>query len=270
MRCNTWGPRWLRHWWIHPILKWWSFMSRRGWTGECPTSSGSGRSARCHLGLTWVACHGDCSRQVVTRRTNCKHGLLKVNTLRWLWLASVSGLRRDLAAAGAQTDARRLSRVVGGAPSQPGLARVHRDQARSSAATTVLSFWQKLDLGASACVAKALFHWLRGRFMMLKRMLRIQFSWEAQYTSHRCPTVLQRTARWAQSLTKRETLGLRWSPTGPNRATTNVISVGRFHIMGWSGPVIVTCRILQTRDGGMSSTIETRQGLVMDPIGKLR
>jgi len=39
----------------------------------------------------------------------------------------------------------------------------------------VLCFSQKLDLGASASVAKSLFHWLRGRFTMLKRMLRIQF-----------------------------------------------------------------------------------------------
>jgi len=39
----------------------------------------------------------------------------------------------------------------------------------------VLCFSQKLDLGASASVAKSLFHWLWGRFMMLKRMLRIQF-----------------------------------------------------------------------------------------------
>ena len=39
----------------------------------------------------------------------------------------------------------------------------------------LLCFSQKLDLGASASVAKSLFHWLRGRFMMLKRMLRIQF-----------------------------------------------------------------------------------------------
>jgi len=38
----------------------------------------------------------------------------------------------------------------------------------------ILCFSQKLDLGASASVAKSLFHWLRGRFMMLKRMLRIQ------------------------------------------------------------------------------------------------
>jgi len=44
----------------------------------------------------------------------------------------------------------------------------------------LLCFSQKLDLGASASVAKSLFHWLRGRFMMLKRMLRIQFLWEAQ------------------------------------------------------------------------------------------
>ena len=41
--------------------------------------------------------------------------------------------------------------------------------------TSLLCFSQKLDLGASASVAKSLFHWLRGRFMMLKRMLRIQF-----------------------------------------------------------------------------------------------
>ena len=39
----------------------------------------------------------------------------------------------------------------------------------------LLCFSQKLDLGASASVAKSLFHWLRGRLMMLKRMLRIQF-----------------------------------------------------------------------------------------------
>jgi len=39
----------------------------------------------------------------------------------------------------------------------------------------ILCFSQKLDLGASASVAKSLFHWLRGRFMTLKRMLRIQF-----------------------------------------------------------------------------------------------
>jgi len=39
----------------------------------------------------------------------------------------------------------------------------------------LLCFSQKLDLRASASVAKSLFHWLRGRFMMLKRMLRIQF-----------------------------------------------------------------------------------------------
>jgi len=39
----------------------------------------------------------------------------------------------------------------------------------------VLCFSQKLDLRASASVAKSLFHWLRGRFMMLKRMLQIQF-----------------------------------------------------------------------------------------------
>jgi len=39
----------------------------------------------------------------------------------------------------------------------------------------ILCFSQKLDLGASASVAKSLFHWLRGRLMMLKRMLRIQF-----------------------------------------------------------------------------------------------
>jgi len=39
----------------------------------------------------------------------------------------------------------------------------------------LLCFSQKLDHGASASVAKSLFHWLRGRFMMLKRMLRIQF-----------------------------------------------------------------------------------------------
>ena len=39
----------------------------------------------------------------------------------------------------------------------------------------ILCFSQKLDLGASASVAKPLFHWLRGGFMMLKRMLRIQF-----------------------------------------------------------------------------------------------
>jgi len=40
--------------------------------------------------------------------------------------------------------------------------------------TTILCFSQKLDLGASASVAKSLFHWLRERFMMLKRILRIQ------------------------------------------------------------------------------------------------
>jgi len=40
---------------------------------------------------------------------------------------------------------------------------------------SLLCFSQKLELGASASVAKSLFHWLRGRFMMLKRMLRIQF-----------------------------------------------------------------------------------------------
>jgi len=40
---------------------------------------------------------------------------------------------------------------------------------------TVLCFSQKLDLGASSSVAKSLFHWRKGRFMMLKRMLRIQF-----------------------------------------------------------------------------------------------
>jgi len=39
----------------------------------------------------------------------------------------------------------------------------------------LLSLSQKLDLGASASVAKSLFHWLKGRFMMLKRMLWIQF-----------------------------------------------------------------------------------------------
>jgi len=39
----------------------------------------------------------------------------------------------------------------------------------------LLCFSPKLDLCASASVAKSLFHWLRGRFMMLKRMLRIQF-----------------------------------------------------------------------------------------------
>ena len=39
----------------------------------------------------------------------------------------------------------------------------------------ILCFSQKLYLGTSASVAKSLFHWLRGRFMMLKRMLRIQF-----------------------------------------------------------------------------------------------
>jgi len=39
----------------------------------------------------------------------------------------------------------------------------------------LLCFSRKLDLGALAFVAKSLFHWLRGRFMMLKRMLRIQF-----------------------------------------------------------------------------------------------
>ena len=32
-----------------------------------------------------------------------------------------------------------------------------------------------MDLGATASVAKSLFHWLRRRLMMLKRMLRIQF-----------------------------------------------------------------------------------------------
>jgi len=37
----------------------------------------------------------------------------------------------------------------------------------------ILCCSHKLDLGASASVAKSLFHWLRGRFMMLKRMLRI-------------------------------------------------------------------------------------------------
>ena len=42
-------------------------------------------------------------------------------------------------------------------------------------AVSLLCFSQKRDLGASASVAKSLFHWLRGRFMMLKRMLRIQF-----------------------------------------------------------------------------------------------
>jgi len=42
-------------------------------------------------------------------------------------------------------------------------------------AFSLLCFSQTLDLGASASVAKSLFHWLRGRFMMLKRMLRIQF-----------------------------------------------------------------------------------------------
>ena len=42
-------------------------------------------------------------------------------------------------------------------------------------AVGILCFSQKLDLGASASVAKSLFHWLRGRFMTLKRMLRIQF-----------------------------------------------------------------------------------------------
>jgi len=40
---------------------------------------------------------------------------------------------------------------------------------------SILCFSQKLDLGASASDAKSLFHWLRGRLMMLKRMLRIQF-----------------------------------------------------------------------------------------------
>jgi len=39
----------------------------------------------------------------------------------------------------------------------------------------ILCFSQKLDLRASASVAKSLLHWLRARFMMLKRMLRIQF-----------------------------------------------------------------------------------------------
>jgi len=38
----------------------------------------------------------------------------------------------------------------------------------------LLCFSQELDVGASASVAKSLFHWLRGPFMMLKRMLRIQ------------------------------------------------------------------------------------------------
>jgi len=45
----------------------------------------------------------------------------------------------------------------------------------ASSFSSVLCFSQKLDLGASASVAKSLFHWLRGRLMMLKRMLRIQF-----------------------------------------------------------------------------------------------
>jgi len=58
-----------------------------------------------------------------------------------------------------------------------GLELSHNHLRRSSFTTCihVLGFSQKLDLGASASVAKSLFHWLRGRFMMLKRMLRIQF-----------------------------------------------------------------------------------------------
>jgi len=49
------------------------------------------------------------------------------------------------------------------------------DGADLTPATGLLCLSQKLDLGASASVAKSLFHWLRGRFMMLKRMLRIRF-----------------------------------------------------------------------------------------------
>jgi len=39
----------------------------------------------------------------------------------------------------------------------------------------LLCFPQKLDPDASASDAKSLFHWLRGRCMPMKRMMRIQF-----------------------------------------------------------------------------------------------
>jgi len=39
----------------------------------------------------------------------------------------------------------------------------------------ILCFPQKLDPDASASDAKSLFHWLRGRCMPMKRMMRIQF-----------------------------------------------------------------------------------------------
>ena len=55
------------------------------------------------------------------------------------------------------------------------LIRTPLNDALNDALGVLLCFSQKLDLGASASVAKSLFHWLRGRFMMLKRMLRIQF-----------------------------------------------------------------------------------------------
>jgi len=39
----------------------------------------------------------------------------------------------------------------------------------------LLCFPQKLDPDASASDAKSLFHWLRGRCMPMKRIVRIQF-----------------------------------------------------------------------------------------------
>jgi len=64
-------------------------------------------------------------------------------------------------------------RFTVGSQSPRGSNLVTSDKARGG--SHVLCFSQKLDLGASAFVAKSLFHWLRGRFMILRRMLRIQF-----------------------------------------------------------------------------------------------
>jgi len=67
-------------------------------------------------------------------------------------------------------------RGIGGSGSSEAPRQGRPPRTRSHAlGVQLLCFSIKLDLGASASVAKSLFHWLRGRFMMLKRMLPIQF-----------------------------------------------------------------------------------------------